>query len=375
MLFGPIGPALSEGVIAAVRTVQREYFVKWVWDFGALTIAGAAAAGAYAALPGRGPVALLLGGTVAGLAYYAVNMSLLSLVMGMSDGRGPFVQWREGLAWLAPHFAAFGTAAGIFALCEEKLGWYVFAVFGLPVAMLWIAQKQYLDRARASVAELRRNAEQLRALLEDREELLGRIHRSYLSTITSLARTIEAKDPYTGGHTERVATIAHALAMRLGFDEDELRAVEVGAIIHDIGKIGIPDEILLKHGSLTTEERQDMQRHTDIASYILADLELPPIAKQMARSHHERYDGSGYPDRLRGEEIPLAARILSVADALDAMTSDRPYRNALSLPEARAEIEQQAGTQFCPRVVNAFQQCLNEDPAFRALFEPRVVAV
>jgi HD-GYP domain-containing protein (c-di-GMP phosphodiesterase class II) len=226
--------------------------------------------------------------------------------------------------------------------------------------MLWVAQKQYLDRSRSSVAELRSSHDaltganaRLRGLLEDNQALLTRMHRSYISTITSLARTIEAKDPYTGGHTERVAQIARHLAEELKFDEAALRAVDVGSVIHDIGKIGIPDQILLKPGKLTDEEFAEMKKHPEMSSYIIAELEMPPIVKQMVRSHHERYDGGGYPDGLVGEEIPLAARILTVADALDAMTSDRPYRKALALSVARSEIEDQAGRQFCPQVVGA----------------------
>src|SRR5439155_1365819 len=187
-------------------------------------------------------------------------------------------------------------------------------------------------------------------------------------------RTIEAKDPYTGGHTERVATIAQALATRLGFNENELRAVEVGSIVHDIGKIGIPDGILLKHGPLSEEELREMRRHTDIASYILAELELPQAVKQMARSHHERYDGEGYPDGLVGEEIPLAARILSVADALDAMTSDRPYRKALPLDVASAEIQDKVGTQFCPRVVVALRSAQTLTPGVPGASSPSTTA-
>jgi diguanylate cyclase (GGDEF)-like protein/putative nucleotidyltransferase with HDIG domain len=374
MQFGPLGPLASEGMIAAIRAVRGERVVKWAWDLGALTIAGAAAAWTYAALPHTGAGMLVAGGAAAGIAYFVVNTVLLSVVMGMSDGRGSLVQWREGLAWLAPHFVAFGTMAGTFLLAEEKLGAYVVLLFGVPIALLWVAQKQYLDRSRKSVDELRRNAEQLGELLVDREHLIDRMHRSYLSTITSLARSIEARDPYTGGHTERVSAIAHALAAHLGFDEDDLRAVEVGSIVHDIGKIGIPDEILLKQDTLSEEEFDEMRKHTDIASYILADLDLPPIVKQMARSHHERYDGAGYPDGLLGEEIPLAARILTVADALDAMTSNRPYRPAMPLRAARAELEEQTGTQFCPRVAAALRECLDNDPAFRQLFETTGIA-
>jgi len=237
--------------------------------------------------------------------------------------------------------------------------------------MLWIAEKQYLDRSRATVTELRsandeleRANASLRGLLNDNQQLLGRMHHSYISTITSLARTVEAKDPLTSGHTERVADIAVLLAQELEIDNAQLPAVRVGAIIHDIGKIGIPDQILLKPGPLDPEELEVMRKHPEMSSYIVAELELPAVVKQMVRSHHERYDGAGYPDGLVGEEVPLAARILSVADALDAMTSDRPYRKALPLDVAWAEIQDKAGTQFCPRVVGALQSMMSRDPNF-----------
>jgi len=211
---------------------------------------------------------------------------------------------------------------------------------------------------RASHDELTAANARLHELLADRQQLLTRVHRSYLSTITSLARTIEAKDPYTGGHTERVADIAVSLAEELGFAGEDLRAIRVGAVIHDIGKIGVPDRVLLKAGALDPDELRDIRQHPEISSYILADLDLPPVVEQMARSHHERYDGRGYPDGLAGERIPLAARLLSVADALDAMTSDRPYRRAMPLPDVVADIRERAGSQFCPAAVAALERCL-----------------
>jgi diguanylate cyclase (GGDEF)-like protein/putative nucleotidyltransferase with HDIG domain len=370
-LFGPLGPLGAEAVIALARAVRRDPVLKWTFDFGALTIAGAGAALTFD-LFSPGPEMALLGvSAVAGLVYYAINMSLLSLVMGLAAGKHPLNSWREGLAWLWPHYVGFGLLAGTLVICEQRLGPYALAIFGIPFAMLWVAQKQYLDRSRESVAELRRSHDELevanrrlRGLLADNRELLGRMHRSYLSTITSLARTIEAKDPYTGGHTERVAGIALMIASELGFDSTQLEAVKVGAVIHDIGKIGVPDSVLLKKGALDVGERDAMREHPVTASYILADLELPQIVKQMTRSHHERYDGSGYPDGLAGDEIPLAARVLSVADALDAMTSDRPYRMALQLDSALEEIQAQAGAQFCPTVVSALIACAKRDPAW-----------
>jgi putative nucleotidyltransferase with HDIG domain len=244
--------------------------------------------------------------------------------------------------------------------------------------MLWLAQKQYLDHTRTSVAELRERHEEattantrLRRLLEDKHFLLQQVHRSYLATITSLARTIEAKDPYTGGHTERVAEVALLLAKQLGFDETEQRAIGVGAVIHDIGKVGIPDDVLLKPGRLSLEELEIIRKHPEISTYILAELELPSMVKEMVRHHHERIDGRGYPDGLAGEDIPLAARVLAVADALDAMTTDRPYRRAQRLDEARAEIAAQTGLQFCPRVVAALDASFESDPAFWSGFEHR----
>jgi diguanylate cyclase (GGDEF)-like protein/putative nucleotidyltransferase with HDIG domain len=363
--FGPLGPLAAELAIAAVRFARREPAIKWMFDLGALGLAGVAAACVFAVAPADSELATLLAAPAAALAYYAINTPLLAYVLRLAEGGSALGVWRKRFGWMLPHYAAFGLVTGTFVVSEERMGLFALAVFGLPVVMLWVAQKQYLDRARSSVKELRRSYadleranERLCELLADNRALLGKMHRSYLSTITSLARTIEAKDPYTGGHTERVADISTALANELGYGADDLRAVRVGALIHDIGKIGVPDHVLLKKGALTDLELTAIRRHPEISSYILAELELPAIVKQMVRSHHERCDGAGYPDALAGEEIPLAARILTVADALDAMTSDRPYRTALAVDEALAEIRRLAGTQFCPRVVGALEACI-----------------
>jgi diguanylate cyclase (GGDEF)-like protein/putative nucleotidyltransferase with HDIG domain len=375
-LYGPVGPIAAEAMIAAGRIVRRDPVLKWAFDFGALSLAGAAAAATFDAFPGVGITAPLLAVAIlAGAVYYVVNSALLAVVMALAESRGPISVWRERLAWMAPHYLVFGLIAGTFVIAEDYLGPYTFAIFALPVVTLWIAEKQYLDRSRANVTELRETNDELqtantrmRRLLEDNQQLLRRMHRSYLSTITSLARAVEAKDPYTSGHTERVARLALMLAEELGFDDTQLRAVEVGAIIHDIGKVGIADEILLKPGPLDPDEVREMRKHPELASYIVADLELPPVVKQMVRSHHERYDGTGYPDGLAGEEIPLSGRLLSVADALDAMTSDRPYRKAMPLETACREIRDMSGSQFCPRVVSALMDLLERRPELRATF-------
>jgi len=173
---------------------------------------------------------------------------------------------------------------------------------------------------------------------------------------------MEAKDLYTRGHTERVAAVAAGLARRLGFRDDELEAIEIGAFLHDIGKIGIPEQVLRKPGRLTDDEWELIKTHPVISDQILSELDLHPFVRQCARSSHERIDGTGYPDGLSGEAIPLPARIVLVADALDALTSTRPYRAARPMLGALAEIREHSGTQFCPRVVTALEELWRKEP-------------
>jgi putative nucleotidyltransferase with HDIG domain len=369
ILFGPLGPILAEAVIAVSRAIRRTPARIWLADFGMLSLTGAATAWTWMALDPATHLAMLGGGAAAGLTSYVVNAALLIPLIALTRRVAMLDTFKEGFAWLWPHYLAFGLLAGGLVLAEESIGGYAFVLFAMPLVMLWLGEQQYINRSRSSVDELRAKHDELqsanaslRSLLDEKQALLSRMHRSYLSTITSLARTIEAKDPYTGGHTERVARIACLLAEEMAFGAEDVRAVNVGAVIHDIGKIGVPDRVLLKAGPLEPEEIDEIRRHPEISSYILADLDLPPIVKQMVRSHHERFGGGGYPDGLVGEEIPMAARILSVADALDAMTSDRPYRDAMPIEDALAEIDARIGEQFCPRVVVALHSCLDRQP-------------
>ena len=201
---------------------------------------------------------------------------------------------------------------------------------------------------------------QLATALES-AELVAEVHRRHLATIAALSRSMEAKDYYTGGHTGRVAEVAVAVARRLSFDGAELDAIEVGALLHDIGKIGIPEAVLQKEGPLDDREWELMREHPVISDYILSEIDLHPYVRQIARSSHERIDGGGYPDGLAGDEIPLPARIVLVADALDALTSDRPYRRGRPLAAAMVELREHTGTQFCPSVVAALERVVIED--------------
>jgi putative nucleotidyltransferase with HDIG domain len=193
-------------------------------------------------------------------------------------------------------------------------------------------------------------------------DLVEQVRKRHLGTIAALARSMEAKDYYTGGHTERVSEVAVALARRLGFSGAELDAIEIGALLHDIGKIGIPERILHKPGPLDDEEWKVMREHPVISEYILSEVDLNPIVLQVARSSHERIDGTGYPDGLAGDQIPLPARIVLVADAFDALTSDRPYRSARTVSVALDELRAHTGTQFCPKVIAALESLYREQP-------------
>jgi putative two-component system response regulator len=158
------------------------------------------------------------------------------------------------------------------------------------------------------------------------------------TVIMSLARTIEARDPYTEGHCERLARYAVLIGQRLGLPDEDLAALHRGGFLHDVGKIAIPDAILSKAGPLTDEEREQMRAHTTVGEHLCGDLRALKRVRPIIRHHHERLDGSGYPDGLRGDDIPLLAQIIGVVDVFDALTTDRPYRAACSADEALAEL-------------------------------------
>ena len=186
------------------------------------------------------------------------------------------------------------------------------------------------------------------------------VQRLYRETLASLANALEAKDAYTSRHTEEVVALAVEVGRRVGLEGDDVNAVELGALLHDIGKIRIPESILLKPGKLDDEEWQIMRRHPEVGEQILQPIASLGDVLPIVRSSHERWDGRGYPDGLAGEDIPLGARIVSVCDAFRAMIEERPYRQPLSREEAIEELEAHAGTQFDPACVTALLAALEE---------------
>lgn len=190
---------------------------------------------------------------------------------------------------------------------------------------------------------------------------LASLSDAYRSTLKALTAALEKRDHETSGHSERVVAFSLRLGRELGLGADQMTSLEFGAMLHDIGKIGVPDAILRKPGKLTEDEGVEMRRHTLHGRHILKDVPFLRGAALVAAQHHEFWDGSGYPEGLRGEEIDLKARIFAVADAFDAMTSDRVYRNARSYEAAAAEIEEWSGRQFDPQVVAAFHRVSRDE--------------
>jgi ribonuclease P protein subunit RPR2 len=240
----------------------------------------------------------------------------------------------------------------------DKLSWVVAVRSETQLCQEIERLRAELDRhereSAAQERQLERYAADLRETFKQERTRSQELRRSYMATVRALSNAVEARDAYTGKHAERVAAygleISHALGLELT-DEPE---IEFGFLLHDIGKVAIPDAILFKPGRLTEKERALMAQHPVIGSEIIDEIEFLGEAARVVRSHHERWDGKGYPDGLKGEEIPLAARVFAVADVLDALTTHRPYRPASSLREARETIAAAAGTHFDPRVIEAF---------------------
>ncbi|HXI03435.1 MAG TPA: HD domain-containing phosphohydrolase [Candidatus Saccharimonadales bacterium] len=203
-------------------------------------------------------------------------------------------------------------------------------------------------------AELRHKSEEVERLYAELKVAFEKLNSTYETTLEALMEALDARDSETQGHSRRVAEYTAAVARRMGIDEPELTQFRWGALLHDVGKIGIPDAILRKPGPLTADEWTIMRQHPEMGRKILSSVRFLDGALPIVASHQERFDGTGYPRGLKGEEIPLGARIFTVVDCVDAMLMNRPYRLATTYDKVRAELMQHSGTQFDPRVVDVF---------------------
>jgi len=357
LALGPaaaVAAALAAAVTHYIRRRGKAY--RAVFDCADFAISAAASTYVFIGLHGGSSVAAgFAAAFAAGVVFKAINVGLLCMAMSIEEGVPLRRVWAERFEWAVPHYVTFGPLAYAAALAYERMGLLGLGTFAVPPLLLGLTIRLYLERTRESVEEVRSVNEALVARSE-------RVHRTYLSTIAALSSAIEAKDDYGGGHTERVRALSVELARSLGFSDTDLEAIEVGALLHDIGKIGVPERILNKPGPLSEEEWLEMKRHPVTSDYILAGVELHPYVRQIVRSSHERIDGRGYPDGLSGDDVPLPARIVLVADAFDALATDRPYRRGRSIPEALDELRAHAGTQFCPTVIAALESLWAERP-------------
>ncbi len=215
--------------------------------------------------------------------------------------------------------------------------------------------------AAAKERQLERYAADLRETFKEERARAQELRRSYTLTVRALASAVEARDAYTGRHAERVAAYGLRLAMSYGMRLGEHPEMEFGFLLHDVGKVAVPDAILFKPGPLTSAERLIMQQHPITGWEIVRDIDFLGAARDVIRHHHERWDGDGYPDGLASDAIPVSARIFALADTLDALTTERPYRRASTFADARALIEQADGTHFDPTVVAAFASLDDEE--------------
>jgi putative nucleotidyltransferase with HDIG domain len=321
-------PYLKWGIYTCIRAI-----------YGAA--AGFAAAGAVTAVHGEVP-RLVVATVTAAVVAEPLDVAFAALTLRLRGGQvAPFLRTFSPIIVAAVSF--YTPIVALLAVAYSQVSPWTLALFFVPALA---AQRLF-----ALYQEQRR-------LADDLSEANERLEAANLSFATALVATLDARDRYTAGHSAAVAIYAEDIAVRMGLTEEEQRLVYLCGLVHDIGKIGLPAGLLEKPGALTLEERREMQRHSEIGERILANVATYSEIAAVVRHHHERVDGGGYPDGLSGNDIPLLSRIIAVADAYNAMTSDRPYRDAMPSQVARLRLAQAVETQFDTSVVAAFEAIL-----------------
>lgn len=350
LTLGPVGSlaaATAEALGVLVRF--RSGWFRAVFNASQGFLSLCAAWGAYVFLsPAFPSTALWAGfcGLIAGLGFHTVNSALVAGVLRAAVAREVSLTL-AGHARVLPYQLMYGYAAVAFVVLHDRLGALGFSFALAPVAALQ-AFLILLERATRSYERERHG------LIENITDKNEQLERSYDATLVALTHALDARDKETEGHSRRVVEYTRLIAVRLGIDGEELKLLCHGALLHDIGKIGVPDAILHKPDTLTEAEWQIMRRHPEIGAAMVEEVEYLAEARRIILHHHERWDGRGYPLGLRGKQIHIGARAFAVADALDAITQDRPYRRGRSFDQAREEIVRCRGSQFDPDAVDAF---------------------
>jgi putative nucleotidyltransferase with HDIG domain len=319
---------------AYLRRKHQVKLVQFVFNWSQLTVSSTVAYGAYALVVTRvlhapGPLALL----VAAIIHFGCNTAAMSTIIGLTEDKPVAKVWNDSYLWSFPYYMVGAALAGLVHFLNGHIGWQSSLLILPPIYLMYRSYRLYLGKLETE----KKHAEQVSSL--------------HLRTIEALALAIEAKDETTGEHLQRVRVYAMALAKELGLSEDETEALRAASVLHDIGKLAVPEHIISKPGKLTPEEFEKMKIHPIVGAEILEQVHFPYPVVPIVRAHHEKWDGSGYPYGLAGEEIPIGARILAAVDCLDALASDRQYRKALPLNEAMAKVVDDSGKSFDPKVV------------------------
>lgn len=316
---------------------------KTLFSMATLAVSVAAAGKTYTSLGGTYgtlPPAPLQPLMAAALVYFLVNSIAVAAAYALSSGRVVLRVWHDNFLWTISSYVVGAIAAGMAVEVFQRAGEWHTALAFVPLGLTYRSYRIYVKR----IADEQRRASESAQLHRESTEVL--------------ARAIQAKDEGGSRHVERVQYYATMLARRLDLPELDRQAVEIAALLHDIGKLAVPEHILSKPGPLTPDERKKMQLHAQIGAEIVSAVAFPCPVAPLIRSHHERWDGAGYPSGLSGDQIPLGARILSVVDCFDALTSRRPYRPALSVDEAIRMLRDDAGKAFDPAIVARFTELL-----------------
>jgi diguanylate cyclase (GGDEF)-like protein/putative nucleotidyltransferase with HDIG domain len=323
------------------KTRSRPRVLQIVFNLASMTVVSTAGYATYHGIVQWGqsmPVRIATAAT----AYFLCNTLSVAVVVSLTEAKSLRKVWRECYFWSYAYYLVGGGIAAVISVCNRRFGWQT-VFLGLPVVyIIFRSYRLYLGKLESE----KRHAEQIAAL--------------HLRTIEALALAIEAKDDTTHEHLQRVQVYAVELGKKVGLADSELQALRAASILHDIGKLAVPEHIISKPGKLTPEEFEKMKIHPIVGAEILARVQFPYNVAPIVRAHHEKWDGTGYPDGIAGEEIPLGARVLAVVDCLDALASDRQYRRALPLDEAMEAIAQEAAISFDPRVVEVLRQNYRE---------------
>ncbi len=346
LLFGPATATVVVAVDSFVTSCRR----RQTWDRIAFNTAAPAlsmwvAAHAFFGIVGvlplmqsRAPVGpLVVPLAVLALIYFALNSGLMAAAVGLDAGQSPLQIWRRHFLWLSVGYLGAASIAYCLVLLIQQVSLLAVAAILPLLAVFHLTLRASFGR------------------LEDARRHLADVDRLYLSTVETLAMAIDAKDDVTHSHVRRVQAYSMALARALAITgEADLKAIEAAALLHDTGKLGVPEHILNKPGGLTPSEFEQMKLHVDVGGDILSLVEFPYPVVPIVRCHHENWDGTGYPRGVAGEDIPFGARILSVADCYDALTSDRPYRRRMTDDAALAILRERSGRMYDPQVVAKF---------------------